>query len=138
MLFRILLLTGMGLCFFSCEKMKDSDYDSQVTGRYFDQELKGAWTRYYSARDINNGITRWTDSIRFAENNRGTQQIYRFSVLEQEISFLYYTDEDSLFLIRKKNTEKWIYTVKNDSLFLMTPQPGYSSYCMFLNYRKVK
>ena len=93
MLFRILLLTGMGLCFFSCEKMKDSDYDSQVTGRYFDQELKGAWTRYYSARDINNGITRWTDSIRFAENNRGTHK---------STGFLYWNKKYPFFTIPMK------------------------------------
>jgi hypothetical protein len=84
----------MGFCLLSCEKANDNDSDGSIIGRYFDQELIGTWTMNYSTRDINNGITSWTDSIRFEENNFGTQQTYRFSELEQDLSFLYYTDRD--------------------------------------------
>lgn len=138
MLLRILLLVQMGFCLLSCDKANDNESDSPVTGRFIDQELIGTWTMNYSSRDLNNGIISWIDSIRFEENNFGTQKTYRYSSLEQDFSFLYYTANDSLFLIQDKKEDIWIYTIKNDSLSMTSLQPHYSSYYAFKVYRKSK
>ena len=131
----ILTLITAGLLLFACKKTNDNLEDS-IIGKYSDQELRGIWTMSYSTRDMNNGITIWTDSIEFADNNRGNRMIYQFSNLEDDIPFHYYTEEDSLFLYMKQIKEKWIYTIRNDSLIMKTSNPPYSSYYEERFYKK--
>ena len=120
------------ITFQACEKTNDSN----IIGKYFDQELLGKWMWYYSTTDMHNSITCWTDSIRFSENNSGCRKIYRFSELEEDIPFKFYTQKDSLFIIMEQNTEKWIYSIRNDSLIMTKSFSSYSSYIEFRVYQK--
>lgn len=132
----ILTIISAGLLLFACEKTNDNLEDSNIIGKYSDQELLGVWIMNYSTRDMNNGITIWTDSIEFDDNNAGNRMIFQFSNLEEEIPFQYYTDKDSLFLYIDKTKEKWIYAIRNDSLIMKTSLPLNSSYYGERFYKK--
>ncbi len=120
------------ITFQACEKTNDSN----IIGKYFDQELLGKWVSYYSTTDMHNSITCWMDSIRFSENNSGCRKIYRFSELEEDIPFKFYTQKDSLFINVEQNSEKWIYSIRNDSLIMTKLFSSYSSYIEFRVYQK--
>lgn len=134
----ILTLITAGLMLIACKKTNDNFEGSSIIGKYSDKELLGVWIMNYSSRDINNGITSWTDSIKFDDSNAGNRMIYQFSNLEEDIPFLYYTEKDNLFFYIGQIKEKWVYTIRNDSLFLTIPFPAYSSLNVTRFYKKIE
>lgn len=134
----ILILIGIGLLMGSCKKTNDYPDGFDITGKYFDQKILGKWTRNYSTRDINNGITYWTDKLIFENDNLGNQKIYQFSELTEKIPFQFYSEKDTLVLRIEKDLRKWCYSIKNDSLILTLPLPLYSSYAEVRTYLRDK
>lgn len=130
----LIILIGIGLLMGSCNETNDNPDDFNITGKYFDQKILGRWTRNYSTRDINNGITLWADTLIFEKDNLGNQKIYQFSELTEEIPFQFYSEKDTLVLRIEKNLRKWCYSIKNDSLILTMPVPLYSSTAMVSTY----
>jgi hypothetical protein len=128
-----LILVASGFLLLSCEKTNDTI----IIGKDFDHELLGDWRMSYLTKDVQNNITSWTDSIKFDENNAGNRKIYRFSELEEDIPFLYYTEKDSLFLQIDQNIETWIYTIRSDSLIMTKSLSLYSSYFEGRFYKKI-
>ncbi|WP_157666546.1 hypothetical protein [Alkalitalea saponilacus] len=133
-----MLLIGISIALFSCEKQDDSELDDIIIGRDFDPELLGTWAMNSTSRDYDNANIFWIDSIHFGENNIGKQRIYQFSELEREVPFQYYTDNDNLFIFRNNNLENWIYEIKNDSLTIVSIYSIYISYSDVLTYLKSK
>jgi hypothetical protein len=134
----LLILLGFGLLMASCEKTNDNPDDFSITGKSFDQKILGKWTRNYSTRDANNGITLWTDTLIFENDNLGNQKLYQFSELTEKIPFQFYSEKDTLVLRIEKDLRKWCYSIKNDSLILTAPLPLYSSYVVVRTYLKDK
>lgn len=129
-LFLSLLLSG-------CKK---DEVLNTFEGKSIDNNILGIWTRNYSSRDINNSITDWKDTLVFENNNIGKNKIYQFSELFQNLTFQYYTEENTLFLFFEETTDqnviKWMYSIRNDSLLLSSIQPPYSSYMDLRIYTK--
>lgn len=134
----LLILLCIGLLVASCKKTNDSPNDFNITGKSFDQKILGKWTRNYSTRDANNGITLWTDTLTFENDNLGSQKIYQFTELTEKIPFQFYSENDTLVLRVEKDLRKWCYSIKNDSLILIAPLPSYSSYAVVRTYLKDK
>jgi hypothetical protein len=130
------------LCFLSlvtaCKKTNDNPDDFSLTGKFFDQKILGEWTRNYSTRDANNGITIWAETLIFENGNLGIQKVYQFSELTEKIPFQFYSEKDTLVLRIEKDLRKWCYLIKNDSLILTAPLPSYSSYAVVRTYLKDK
>lgn len=134
----LLLLLGIGLLMGSCKKTNDNLDDFDITGKYFDQKMLGEWVRHYSTRDLNNGITFWTEMLMFENDNLGNQKIYQFSELKENTPFQFYSEKDTLVLQIGKDLRKWCYLIRNDSLILAMPVPLYSSYNEVRTYLKNK
>lgn len=134
----LLILIGFGLLMGSCKKINDNPDDFDIAGKYFDQKILGKWTRNYSTKDINNGITSWTDMLIFKNDNLGNQKIYQFSELTENIPFQFYSEKDTLVFRIEKDLRKWCYSIKNDSLILTLPLPLYSSYAEVRTYLRDK
>jgi len=131
--FLLILILG-ALLLLSC-KHEDS-VDIKFTGKPIDEELPGLWVRNYSSRDMNNGITVWTDSIYFSETNSGYQRTYQFTGLKENNQFEYYSEKDTLSILIHQKVEKWVYSIRNDSLFMSSSLPLYSIYYAIRIYKK--
>ena len=134
----LLVLLGFGLLMVSCEKRNDDPDDFSITGKSFDQRILGKWMRSYSTRDANNGITLWTDSLIFENDNLGNQKIYQFSELTVKTPFQFYSEKNTLVIRVEKDLTKWSYSIRNDSLFLTTYLPLNSSRVVVRAYLKDK
>ena len=122
----------------ACKKTNDNLDDFSLVGKSVDQKMLGKWTRNYSTRDANNGITLWTDTLTFENDNLGSQKIYQFTELTEKIPFQFYSENDTLVLRVEKDLRKWCYSIKNDSLILIAPLPSHSSYAVVQTYLKDK
>jgi hypothetical protein len=108
----VIMLTALIL---SCEKSQD-DYSNKS----IDTNLIGVWKNTYSTRDLNNGITIFTDTLSFKSDNSGYWHMYRFSETESKNSFNYYIEGNMLHLKFNKSGDRniWNYEVRNDSLII--------------------
>lgn len=107
------ILLAICLLFLSCDKLPES-----YNGKNTDPDLIGTWARSYSSRDSYNGITLFTDTIRFGVNNQGLNIIYAFDRIENKYLFQYYS-EDNIVYIRPDGMDKpnpQTFRVQNDSL----------------------
>lgn len=131
------LLTLMVAAFLllSCTK-DDNPSDLNFVGKPLNKELPGTWVRTFSTKDMHNSITIWTDSINFGETNSGYRRIYQFSELNAYAPFQYYTEKDTLFMLMEQEIEKWLFSIRNDSLTMSTSLPLYSSYYDTMTYSK--
>jgi hypothetical protein len=107
-----IMLTALIL---SCEK-SENDYSNKT----IDTNLIGVWKNTYSTRDLNNGITIFTDTILFNPDNSGSWYMYRFSEPESKSSFNFFTENNLIHLKFKESGDQnlLIYEVRNDSLIL--------------------
>jgi len=120
---RDVVLTFFLTCFLlSCDKVDPAPED--YSGKSIDVNLIGAWSRTYSGRDSNNGITIYSDTIRFTLDNLGTRTTFRFSEVFNLFAFQFYT-QNNIILFRPEGMEgasRLNYHIQNDSLFI--PQFG--------------
>jgi hypothetical protein len=108
----IIMITALIL---SCEKSQ-----KVYSNKTFDNNLIGVWKNTYSTRDLNNGITIFTDTLSFNSDNSGSWYMYRFSEPESKSSFNYFTENNLIHLKFKESGDQNLltYEVRNDSLIL--------------------
>lgn len=115
---------GITLVLFVCCLLQSCEIAESVpqsySGKNIDAGLVGAWCRSYSGRDFHNGITVYTDTIRFSQDNTGTRITFSFSEIFNFFYFQFYT-EGNLIILRPEgmeDTSRLNYYIRNDSLFI--------------------
>lgn len=119
-LFAILFLT-------SCNQ-ENLEPQNTFIGKESDKRLIGKWERTSMSRDINNTITLILEKIFFQEGNIGKWDTYHFKDLQYQDNFTFYTEQDSLFLQFEHSLHPLKYSIKEDTLILISPQPDSLKY----------
>ena len=90
------------------------------SGKSADDLIIGKWNTSYTSRDLNNGITVFSDTITFNSSNHGYHKIYEFNSLHFSHSFQFYTEGSSLHLKYDQIEDEvlWTYSILNDTLIL--------------------
>jgi hypothetical protein len=117
---RIRLVLFICCLLLSCEIFES--VPESYSGKNIDAGLVGTWCRSFSGRDFHNGITVYTDTICFSQDNTGTRITFSFSGIFNFFCFRFYT-EDNLIILRPEgmeDTSRLNYYIRNDSLFIPT------------------
>jgi hypothetical protein len=109
------LLLLLFLITVSCTKINEI-----YSGKNIDNEIIGKWTNHYTMRDLNNGITLYSDSVAFNLDNTGIWAQYKFNEVYNSDPFSFYTEDNNLHIYFEKIGVRniWSYNIQNDTLII--------------------
>lgn len=122
----ILLTTLLLLIITSCQKSTTNN----------DAELLGAWVRTFEKYETDNSISHWSERIEFMTENTGYEENYKFNKLASTYSFNYFIDGGKMTIEWEQFSKQYNYEIRNDSLFMTSIEPPYSSYREFRVYTR--